>query len=67
MSECTCPIEPNMNYDELRAIISNVQMCSDSRVNPGRGWICPNLDKELRRADGQRQWRARLDKAKNAR
>lgn len=52
---CACPIEPGMTYQELFDICAAGKQCCDDRVNPGKGWICPNMDKALREADVVRQ------------
>lgn len=56
--KCTCPIRPNMSYDELlEEIVRPGKNCCDSRNHEGRGWICAVLAKELHRADEERQRR----------
>lgn len=54
--KCSCPITEGMNYDELTQIIRDRKMCTD------RLCICPNLDRELRRADVERQRRQYYNK-----
>lgn len=64
--DCLCPIVENMSYQELMDDVVLAGMnCCDSRNNPGRGWICSNLDKELRRADKERQRQEAYDRKKN--
>lgn len=39
-------LRPGLNREQLNRLGAG---CCDTRVNPGRGWVCPTLDK-LRRA-----------------
>lgn len=65
LNECLCPIRPNMTWDELmNEIIHPIMNCCDSRNAPAKGWICPTLDKELRRADKERQRNERYEERK---
>lgn len=54
-AKCSCPIQPNMTYSQLREIITSKQMCTHSL------YICPHLDRELRRADAERMRRSYYD------
>lgn len=57
---CTCPIRPKMTYEQIKEeIILPRKMCTDAQ---GMRWMCPTLDKELRRADRERGYRKRQAK-----
>lgn len=50
--KCSCPIKPNMTFDDLKQIILDKKMCTEEAM-----YICPNLDRELRKADAERDRR----------
>lgn len=60
--KCTCPIEPNMDYDALKGIITNKYMCTE-----GAMYICPNLDSALIKARAERDRKEAYTKRQNAR
>lgn len=60
---CTCPIRPRMSYDELmNQIFIAGKNCCDSRNAPHKGWTCPVLLFELRRAEIDRDRISRYKK-----
>jgi hypothetical protein len=57
--ECKCHelgLRPNMTYEELFELVKNDKYCTAGDYNVP-GYMCPTMDKELRRADTERQRR----------
>lgn len=55
--ECFCKdlgLRENMSWDELLIEIVRPENYCTSLKHQSPGWICPTLDKELRRADAER-------------
>lgn len=52
---CRCPISPGMNYEQLKQIIRDGKMCTTR-------WVCRNMDRELRRAEVDRDRRSQYEK-----
>lgn len=51
-NNCTCPIRPGMTYED---IITDILRAGKNCCHPK--WICSHLDKELRRAEAERDRR----------
>lgn len=65
METCTCPIRPNMTYEELmREVFYPEKQCCSTRVNPARGWICSTALRELERAKKEKDIRDRYQARK---
>lgn len=63
---CGCPIRADMTAQQLiKEIYEPDAYCSSLTTTNGvRGWICPNLDSEYRRALREQASRIRLNKTK---
>lgn len=63
--ECKCPIRPGMTFDELmeEIVVPELHCTSLKMTNGAKGWICPNLDKELERARKERRQKQYSSKA----
>lgn len=62
LRQCRCPIRPNMTYDELMKELYQAR----TYCTYDAGYICPTLDKEMRRADTERQRKIYIENRKKA-
>lgn len=57
--QCKCwdvGLKPNMSYEQLTEFVRSRKMCSDPN------YICPSVDKELRRAEKEKRQREQYHK-----